>query len=60
VAGLAGGALRGGMHHRFSGADNNATRVPLTLAHAVGAALPSFGADEGLTSAPVTELLAGV
>lgn len=57
VAGLAGGALRGGQHHRL-GSDNNATRVPLTLAQAVGAAMPSFGAEEGLTSAPVTELLA--
>lgn len=58
VAGLAGGALRGGVHHRF-GSDNNATRVPLTLAHAVGAAMPTFGAEEGLTSSPVTELLTG-
>ena len=56
VAGLAGGGLRGGVHHRFATPDN-ATRVPLTLAHAVGAMMPSFGADEGLTSAPISELL---
>ncbi len=57
VAGLAGGALRGGLHHRFA-TPGNAARIPLTLAHAVGAMLPSFGLDEGLTSEPVAELMA--
>jgi hypothetical protein len=57
VAGLAGGALRGGLHHRFA-TEGNAARVPFTLAQAVGADLASFGQDEGLTSEAVSELLA--
>ncbi|MBN8612954.1 MAG: DUF1552 domain-containing protein [Deltaproteobacteria bacterium] len=56
VAGLAGGALRGGLHHRFA-APENASRVPLTLARAVGAELASFGLDEGLATDSVSELL---
>lgn len=56
VAGLAGGALRGGLHHRFA-APGNAARVPLTLARAVGAELASFGADAAATSDAVSELL---
>lgn len=57
VAGLAGGALRGGLHHRFASPEN-ASRIPLTLAHAVGAMLPSFGLAEGRATEPVAELLA--
>lgn len=57
VAGLAGGALRGGLHHRFASPEN-ASRVPLTLAQAVGAPLASFGLAEGQATAPIAELLA--
>ncbi|MBK8173304.1 MAG: DUF1552 domain-containing protein [Sandaracinaceae bacterium] len=57
VAGLAGGAIRGGTHHRFAGTPGNAARVPFTLAHAVGADIASFGLAEAQTSDVISELL---
>lgn len=57
VAGLAGGALRGGVHYRFSGTAGNAARVPYTIARAVGADIASFGIDEATTSDVISELM---
>lgn len=57
VAGLAGGALRGGMHYRFSGSPGNASRVPYTMARAVGAELTAFGLDAARTSDVISELM---
>lgn len=55
VIGRAGGRLRSGVHVASAG---NVLRVPLTVARAVGHdALASFGAREGLTSDPLSELL---
>ncbi|QED26462.1 DUF1552 domain-containing protein [Microvenator marinus] len=46
LAGTAGGALKKGVHYRSASAEN-ATRVPLTIARALGVQLSEFGKDEG-------------
>ncbi len=56
VLGKAGGNLRGGVHYRSTTAEA-ATKVPLTLARAVGVDLPSFGVETQLVQDSVAELL---
>lgn len=57
VLGKAGGSLSPGAHYRSASAEA-ATKVPLTLARAVGADLPSFGVEQQLVQDSVAELLA--
>jgi len=56
VLGKAGGALRPGAHYRSATAEA-ATKVPLTLARAVGVNLPTFGVEAQLVEDDVTELV---
>jgi hypothetical protein len=46
LAGTAGGVLKKGIHYRSQSAEN-ASRVPLTIARALGIPLASFGKNEG-------------
>lgn len=46
LAGSAGGVLKKGIHYRSQSAEN-ASRVPLTIARALGIPLASFGKNEG-------------
>lgn len=57
LIGGADGALVTDMHHR-STAGENATRVMLTIARALGVDMPSFGEDEQFADTPISELLA--
>ncbi len=57
VLGKAGGALRGGVHYRSTTAEA-ATKVPLTLARAVGVNLATFGVEAQLVQDSVAELSA--
>jgi hypothetical protein len=56
VAGSAGGALRTGFHHR--GANENTSKVHLTLLKACGVPATSFGAEAGLATDTVGALVA--
>ena len=56
IAGEGGGRLWPGQHVRLSG--ESATRVSLTALRGAGVEQASFGADEGYTDAPISELLA--
>ncbi len=49
IIGRAGGALKGGVHYR-STSNENAARVPLTVARAAGAKLATFGVGNGLVA----------
>lgn len=57
VAGKAGGGLVGGVHYRFPGTAGNASRVPFTMARAVGADIAGFGLDAGATNEVISELI---
>jgi hypothetical protein len=57
VIGKAGGALRGGIHHRMP-AEASITHAALTAARAAGAALPAFGAGADQATKSVDALLA--
>lgn len=56
VIGKGGGLLRGDLHLRSAG--DNTSMVPFTLLQALGAAIPSFGAAEGLVSTGIPGILA--
>ena len=55
VAGKAGGALRSDQHVRLL--DENVSKVPFTLLNALGGTAASFGMDQGLVTAGITQLL---
>lgn len=55
LAGRAGGRLKTGIHHRGQG--DNASRLHLTLAQAVGLPFTEFGGGDGHTKDPVPALL---
>lgn len=54
VIGSAGGRLRPGIHVRGKG--ENACRVPLSIARAVGASVPAFGEAEGRLTEGLAEI----
>ncbi len=49
VAGLAGGALRGGVHYRSTTGERG-SKVPMTLLRALGLPNASFGSEDGLVT----------
>lgn len=57
LAGGGGGRLKAGLHHRDEGGRNVSDAV-LTALHGAGVPVESFGAEEGLSTDPVDELLA--
>ena len=58
IAGSAGGALRKGFHYR-SVANENTSKVILSLARAMGLSLASFGRDEGFVTDGLGAIEAG-
>jgi hypothetical protein len=57
LAGSAGGVLKNGIHYRSPAAEN-ASKLGFTLLRAMDVAVSEFGADEGLVSEGLDELLA--
>lgn len=56
IAGKGGGRLRGGVHYRSPSAQSVSDAV-LTALRGAGVDLPSFGADAGLSTSPISALL---
>jgi hypothetical protein len=58
IAGAGNGALTPGIHYRSAGSEN-ASKVGLTLARAMGLPLESFGKEEGLVTQTLSAIEAG-
>ncbi len=56
IVGKAGGAFRGNIHHAMG--DENASKIPFTVVRAFDPGATSFGADEGLVTEAIPEILA--
>jgi hypothetical protein len=54
--GRAGGAIKGNQHHRTEG--DNISKLLLTLVNLYGAQKTEFGAEEGLVTSGIPEILA--
>lgn len=57
LAGSANGALKTGMHYH-SATNENLCSLSLTLLRTLGVSMPSFGSGAGMTSSPLTAILA--
>lgn len=55
LAGTAGGVIKKGIHYRSQSAEN-ASRVPLTIARALGIPLAEFGTEEGRATDSIGDL----